>query len=235
MVLLASTPTRGVADIMEASLIFNLEYSGVNLQNNLNFAKYPFAREVYNDELHLEYYLYVALRELPRGKKWRQENAAKDIAKDLNDSAVSARLNAMFQREQAIMKFLGRNWRFFEEALKKAAEAGPGVMSRERGWVEDEDDVDELAKWVMMRIEDANAIHELTASGQDEASGQAAVPAGPEAYLMATARRLMNLMEGNTWNRPAGSVRIRDEVDNEIINAGSRQEPYEWEPVEIDE
>ena len=87
----------------------------------------------------------------------------------------------------------------------------------------------------MRRIEDANEIHELTASGQDEASGQAAVPAGPEAYLMATARQLMDFMEGNTWNRPAGSVRIRDEVDNEIINAESHQEPYEWQPVEIGE
>ena len=235
MVLLASTPTRGVADIMEASLIFNLEYSGINLQNNLNFSKYPFAREIYDDELHLEYYLYVVLKELPPGKAWRQENETNTIAKNLNDSAVSARLNAMFQREQAIMKFLGRNWRFFEEALKKAAEAGPGVMNRERGWVEDEDDVDELAKWVMRRIEDANATHELTASGQEEASGQAAVPAGPEAYLMATARQLMNFMEGNTWKGPIGGVRMRTEADNEIINAGSTQEPYEWEPVEISE
>ena len=132
------------------------------------------------------------------------------------------------------MKFLGRNMRYFQEALKASAEAGPGVIRRERGWVEDEDDLEELANWVMRRIEDANEIHELTASGQEEASGQAAVPAGPEAYLMATARRLMNFMEGNTWNRPAGSVRMRTEVDNEIINAGSRQEPYEWQPVDVD-
>ena len=132
------------------------------------------------------------------------------------------------------MKFLGRNWRFFEEALKKSAEAGPGVMSRERGWVEDEDDVDELAKWVMRRIEDANQIHELTASGQDEESGQAAVPCGPEAYLMATARQLIEFMEGNTLNEPTGGVRMRTEADNEIINAGSRQEPYEWQPVDVD-
>ena len=86
----------------------------------------------------------------------------------------------------------------------------------------------------MRRIEDANEIHELTASGQDEASGQAAVPAGPEAYLMATARQLMDFMEGNTCNGPTGGVRMRTEVDDEIINAGSRQEPYEWEPVEMD-
>ena len=109
------------------------------------------------------------------------------------------------------------------------------MISCEPGWVEDEDDLEELATWVMRRIEDANEIHELTASGQEEASGQAAAPAGPEAYLMATARRLMNFMEGNTWNAPTGSVRMRTEVDNEIINAGSRQEPYGWEPVEIGE
>ena len=131
------------------------------------------------------------------------------------------------------MKFLGRNMRYFQEALNASAEAG--VIRRERGWVEDENDLDELAQWVMRRIEDANEIHELTASGQEEASGQAAVPAGPEAYLMATARQLMNFMEGNTWKGPTGGVRMRTEDDNEIINAGSPQGPYDWEPVEMSE
>ena len=242
MVLLASTPTRGVADIMEASLIFHLEYSALNLDNNLNFSsKYHIARDTCDYEVHLEYYVYLAVKELTPQEAWEQANPQANAKLPsrpnlaLYESAVSVRLTALFQRERAIMKFLGRNWRFFEEALKKSAEAGPGVMSRERGWVEDEDDVDELAKWVMMRIEDANAIHELTASGQEEASGQAAVPAGPEAYLMATARQLMNFMEGNTWKGPTGGVRMRTKANNEIINAGSRQEPYEWEPVEIDE
>ena len=217
MALLASTPTRGVADIMEASLIFHLEYSALNLDNNLNFSRYPFARDVGDDELHLEYYVYIVLEELPPGKAWRQANDsfATRPSLALCESAVSARLTALFQRERAIMKFIGRNMRYFQEALNASAEAG--VIRRERRWVQDENDLDELAQEVMRRIEDANEFHELTASAQAEASGQAAASAQPEASnLIATAGQLMNDMESMTRRGVIGGERRRIEDDNEF-------------------
>ena len=96
MVLLASTPTRGVADIIETSIIFHLEFSGLNIENNLNFSGYPFSRRVDDDELDLEYYVYIALKELPPGEAWRQATNSFSARPNVNlgESAVSARLKA---------------------------------------------------------------------------------------------------------------------------------------------
>ena len=66
MALLASTPTRGVADIMEASIIFHLEYSGLNIENNYNYRmSMGYTRYVCEDEAHREHYVYLAVKPLP--------------------------------------------------------------------------------------------------------------------------------------------------------------------------
>ena len=153
MVLLASTPTRGVADIIETSIIFHLEYSGLNLDNNLNFSGYPFGREVGEDEMHLEYYVYIAVKELPPGTAWRQANDcyATRPSLALCESALSARMTALFARERAIMQFIGRNMRNFQEDSNTFAEAG--VIRRERRRVAEDNALTELARQVMESID----------------------------------------------------------------------------------
>ena len=153
MALLASTPTRGVAEIMESSIRFHLEYSGLNLDHNLNFSKYPFGREVGDDELHLEHYVYIAVKELPLQEAWRQANnsfATRPMLA-LCHGAIYSRMTALFARERAINEYIGRNMRNFQEDSNTFAEAG--VIRRERRRVADDNALTELGRQVMESID----------------------------------------------------------------------------------
>ena len=70
LALLASTTTREGANIMEASLIFQLEDKSVNIEHNMNWTtSCDYGGEGPNhatDEAHLEHYVYLAVKPLPR-------------------------------------------------------------------------------------------------------------------------------------------------------------------------
>ena len=69
MALLASTATREGACMMEASLILQLEQRATNIENNMNWTtSCDYGGESPNppDEAHLEHYVYLAVKPLPR-------------------------------------------------------------------------------------------------------------------------------------------------------------------------
>ena len=69
MALLASTATREGARIMEASLILHLEDKAVNIENNMNWTTscdYGGEGPKCDDEAHLEHFVYLAVKPLPR-------------------------------------------------------------------------------------------------------------------------------------------------------------------------
>ena len=66
LALLATTDTRGEADMMEAAIIHHLEYSRLNFENNCNYRMcLDYTRYACEDEAHREHYVYLALKPLP--------------------------------------------------------------------------------------------------------------------------------------------------------------------------
>ena len=66
LALLASTATRGEADMLEAAIIHHLEYSRLNLMYNCNYRMcLDYTRYACEDEAHREHYVYLAVKPLP--------------------------------------------------------------------------------------------------------------------------------------------------------------------------
>ena len=51
--------------MLEASIIFHLEYTSVSIGNNLNYEGYPAPRHVCEDEANFDHHVYIALKPLP--------------------------------------------------------------------------------------------------------------------------------------------------------------------------
>ena len=69
LALLASTTTREGANIMEASLILQLEQRATNIDNNINWTTscdYGGEGPKWEGEAHIEHFVYLAVVPLPR-------------------------------------------------------------------------------------------------------------------------------------------------------------------------
>ena len=67
LALLASTATREGASMMEASLILQLEDKAVNIEHNINWTiSCDYGGEGRQKDEHLEHYVYLAVKSLPR-------------------------------------------------------------------------------------------------------------------------------------------------------------------------
>ena len=92
LALLASTTTREGANIMEASLIYQLEEKTVNIEHNMNWTTscdYGGEGPKGESEAHLPHYVYLALRPLQRMPGDEAAAASAHAHEEPNDDIVA--------------------------------------------------------------------------------------------------------------------------------------------------